>query len=104
MDFLGAKLDQTVERIDAWGPDPPPEECKDEGEFCVDWAAQGECDNNPDYMHESCKKSCKLCMVGDEGGVEGEGESGTDTTQVKSEGEITTSDSSEGERTTSDSS
>ncbi|CAI5969868.1 unnamed protein product [Closterium sp. NIES-64] len=25
------------------------------------WAASGECEKNPAYMHESCRKSCKQC-------------------------------------------
>jgi hypothetical protein len=61
-----------VQRIDAWGPDPLPEECTDESEHCADWASQGECENNPGFMHESCKKSCKICTVGESEVISGE--------------------------------
>ena len=28
---------------------------------CGRWAAQGECERNPKFMHESCRRSCGLC-------------------------------------------
>lgn len=42
---------------------PPPSkgDCKDDDTRCAGWAASGECSNNPNYMLESCKKSCKEC-------------------------------------------
>jgi len=36
-------------------------DCEDQNEFCSDWASEGECSNNPDYMLESCPKSCGTC-------------------------------------------
>ncbi|XP_057482473.1 probable prolyl 4-hydroxylase 6 [Actinidia eriantha] len=42
-------------------------ECTDENENCAQWAAAGECKNNPSYMvgYEDvlgfCRKSCKVC-------------------------------------------
>ncbi|CAI7776647.1 unnamed protein product, partial [Closterium sp. NIES-53] len=35
--------------------------CIDANAFCPSWAASGECEKNPAYMHESCRKSCKQC-------------------------------------------
>ena len=37
------------------------EDCIDEGEYCSDWAQNGECQYNPEYMLEFCKKSCGVC-------------------------------------------
>ncbi|WAR27393.1 NAS30-like protein [Mya arenaria] len=37
---------------------------------CAIWANQGECDRNPRYMTESCKRACKLC--GDKSKDDGE--------------------------------
>jgi len=53
-------------------PDPPPVpmkrapglegDCVDTaGESCADWVASGECDANPAFMLENCKKSCGSC-------------------------------------------
>ena len=36
--------------------------CVDKHRMCPYWAMEKECELNPDYMHESCKKSCKLCV------------------------------------------
>ena len=38
-----------------------PSTCVDDNAACSSWAASGECDKNPGYMHESCKKSCGIC-------------------------------------------
>ena len=35
--------------------------CHDEHTDCQGWAASGECDANPAFMHVSCKLSCNLC-------------------------------------------
>ncbi|KAL9669094.1 hypothetical protein QQ045_006635 [Rhodiola kirilowii] len=38
--------------------------CTDENDLCPQWAAQGECENNPKYMvgvNGHCKKSCGVC-------------------------------------------
>lgn len=37
------------------------DECVDEHAGCVSWAASGECDRNPGFMHAGCPKSCKTC-------------------------------------------
>jgi prolyl 4-hydroxylase len=37
------------------------EDCKDSHEQCSFWASKGECENNPNYMHLHCMKSCKTC-------------------------------------------
>lgn len=38
-----------------------PEPCVDQGQHCGDWAAGGECENNPQYMSTQCSKACKVC-------------------------------------------
>ena len=38
-----------------------PGDCIDENEHCEYWANTGECDINPGYMFEYCKKSCGVC-------------------------------------------
>lgn len=51
-------FDKTIENSDG---------CKDENETCGEWAAYGECQNNPTYMIGSneipgyCRKSCRAC-------------------------------------------
>mmetsp|Transcript_62139 Transcript_62139/g.148206 ORF Transcript_62139/g.148206 Transcript_62139/m.148206 type:complete len:339 (-) Transcript_62139:195-1211(-) len=35
--------------------------CNDQDWQCKYWAAIGECDKNPRYMHVMCKFSCRLC-------------------------------------------
>ncbi|GAQ88739.1 Oxoglutarate/iron-dependent oxygenase [Klebsormidium nitens] len=48
-------------------PKVDPNGCEDVNEHCDQWAAQGECEKNPDYMvgspqyAGSCRKSCKVC-------------------------------------------
>lgn len=38
-------------------------ECADDDGSCAEWAAQGECDANADFMHTACRRSCKLCAA-----------------------------------------
>ena len=38
-----------------------PGDCFDENEHCEYWANTGECEINPGYMFEYCKKSCGVC-------------------------------------------
>ncbi|KAL7444388.1 hypothetical protein ACHAXH_009988 [Discostella pseudostelligera] len=38
---------------------------EDQNENCADWAAQGECETNPDYMLENCAASCSDSEIGD---------------------------------------
>ena len=66
-DFLAAKLEPGVTREAAWGAEDEAE-CVDDSEYCGDWASKGECQNNPEYMLESCKKSCGVCSA--DGGAE----------------------------------
>eukprot|EP01023_Acetabularia_acetabulum_P065302 TRINITY_DN8627_c0_g1_i6.p2 TRINITY_DN8627_c0_g1~~TRINITY_DN8627_c0_g1_i6.p2 ORF type:complete len:233 (+),score=27.24 TRINITY_DN8627_c0_g1_i6:493-1191(+) len=35
--------------------------CYDSHHLCEEWAARGECTNNPDYMTYNCVKSCLKC-------------------------------------------
>merc|ERR1712242_381780 len=37
--------------------------CSDTNQYCEDWAASGQCDTNPNYMLESCRKSCGVCSL-----------------------------------------
>jgi len=39
-------------------------DCVDSDSNCADWAKQGECTSNPDWMKVNCKKSCKMCTGG----------------------------------------
>lgn len=32
-------------------------------DYCDDWAAHGECENNPDYMIENCALACSLYVT-----------------------------------------
>lgn len=43
--------------------------CTDDHEQCEEWAVYGECEKNPGYMRDKCRKACKMCQVGK--GVEG---------------------------------
>eukprot|EP00804_Cyclotella_cryptica_P000358 CCRYP_008674-RB/>CCRYP_008674-RB protein AED:0.16 eAED:0.16 QI:143/1/1/1/0.75/0.6/5/454/617 len=38
-----------------------PSFCSDDAYDCSKWAAGGECQRNPDYMREMCRKSCGIC-------------------------------------------
>ena len=40
---------------------PALKRCSDDHEGCTGWAAQGECQRNPLFMHSSCPVSCKSC-------------------------------------------
>mmetsp|Transcript_7759 Transcript_7759/g.23051 ORF Transcript_7759/g.23051 Transcript_7759/m.23051 type:complete len:301 (-) Transcript_7759:13-915(-) len=37
--------------------------CRNQHEDCDAWAARGECDANPSYMHDSCAPACGTCGV-----------------------------------------
>mmetsp|Transcript_15164 Transcript_15164/g.20926 ORF Transcript_15164/g.20926 Transcript_15164/m.20926 type:complete len:271 (-) Transcript_15164:57-869(-) len=37
--------------------------CKDDSDFCADWASKGECTKNSGYMEVSCAVSCKKCSA-----------------------------------------
>ena len=40
-------------------------ECIDGDARCGEWAAVGECKNNPAYMLNTCRKACKSCKESD---------------------------------------
>ena len=40
--------------------------CEDYNTKCGEWANQGECKANPDYMLKSCKQSCNVCGKSDD--------------------------------------
>jgi hypothetical protein len=42
---------------------PQSADCNDDYDNCPAWAANGECDINPEYMLYNCKKSCKSCAL-----------------------------------------
>ena len=67
VDYLNGRLDKKVTKLEAWGDD-----CQDDHEHCEDWAKNGECENNPEYMKDGCKKSCGICTPAVEGGSNGE--------------------------------
>ncbi|GFO40018.1 cysteine-rich secretory protein lccl domain-containing 2 [Plakobranchus ocellatus] len=35
--------------------------CVDGNDYCEMWASTGECEKNPTYMKDTCRKSCKEC-------------------------------------------
>ncbi|CAI5932445.1 unnamed protein product [Closterium sp. NIES-64] len=35
--------------------------CTDSNAYCQYWSEAGECEKNPVYMHEACRKACKVC-------------------------------------------
>lgn len=37
--------------------------CTNKNEDCSRWAALGECDKNPGYMHQYCAPACKTCHL-----------------------------------------
>jgi len=46
---------------------PQDSNCTDEYSSCQEWADNGECEINPEFMLYNCKKSCKVCsLTGDE--------------------------------------
>lgn len=57
---------------------------EDRNEGCADWAAQGECEANPDYMLENCAASCSDSESGDnDNGDNGSGEQNDDIVAEK---------------------
>lgn len=38
--------------------------CMDTNEQCGSWASNGECTKNPQFMNDSCRRSCGLCSQG----------------------------------------
>merc|ERR1719495_54077 len=40
---------------------PKPTGCVDSNKYCSDWATKGQCQANPAYMNDYCKKSCGKC-------------------------------------------
>eukprot|EP01050_Picozoa_sp_SAG11_P021035 SAG11_NODE_3664_length_2300_cov_19.540209_1_plen_312_part_00 len=38
-----------------------PEPCEDLDGMCSSWAVEGQCDDNPGFMHASCRRACNLC-------------------------------------------
>lgn len=43
--------------------------CTDLSEYCAHWASTGECEANPEYMHEQCRLSCRTCAGDGAGGA-----------------------------------
>lgn len=43
------------------------ETCENHSEECAGWAATGQCSENANYMHLSCRKACGLCGSNDPG-------------------------------------
>merc|ERR1712113_922640 len=37
--------------------------CSDNNPSCEEWAANGECDNNPGFMLTECRESCEECEL-----------------------------------------
>ena len=47
-----------------WSRHTSGQACVDDSPECAQWAANGECTNNPAYMLASCRKSCRQCVSG----------------------------------------
>ena len=45
--------------------------CRDNNQFCMNWATQGQCDSNPYYMNLNCKSSCNQCYENSVSNVRG---------------------------------
>ena len=65
--------------------------CVDEEDNCAAWQKMGECDNNPDFMETSCRKSCKICTS--------ETEEGSETDETPEKGSETGGSTEEGSET-----
>jgi len=48
--------------------------CDDDDGRCQFWADNGECENNPSYMLNSCRKACRTCVIPDRSNKEGRSE------------------------------
>jgi hypothetical protein len=57
--------EEVEEEDDEEEPDFDANMCVDEHAKCGYWARHGECEENPNYMSETCRRSCNIC-VGDE--------------------------------------
>jgi hypothetical protein len=44
-------------------PSPHDDDCNDSNPFCQNWAADGECRRNPEWMNVYCKRSCNQCTL-----------------------------------------
>ena len=51
----------TASKQTAHDPSPVATSCADKRHECPRWAALGECDANPHYMHHSCSRACGRC-------------------------------------------
>lgn len=56
----------TGPQIDGNTPIPPSGTCSDRWKGCAKWAADGECDINPEYMLWNCPSSCNSCNMTDD--------------------------------------
>ena len=36
-------------------------DCIDADKRCREWAGEGECENNPAFMNQACRKACNKC-------------------------------------------
>ena len=41
-----------------------PAGCQNDHAQCEEWAVYGECEKNPGYMMDTCRKACKACGKG----------------------------------------
>merc|ERR1712176_404710 len=45
-------------------PTEAPSNCRDSTRDCEYWGKSGECDKNPGFMLQACKKACNACPAG----------------------------------------
>jgi hypothetical protein len=62
-DYQTSENKKTLENNKYISTLPQNSDCKDDYDDCPSWAANGECDINPEYMLYNCKSSCKSCAL-----------------------------------------
>ncbi|PNH03138.1 hypothetical protein TSOC_010845 [Tetrabaena socialis] len=49
--------------FETWSEDSKPKDCRDAESACSDWAAHGECAQNPKFMFVRCPLACQRCTA-----------------------------------------
>ncbi|KAL3786940.1 hypothetical protein ACHAWO_013779 [Cyclotella atomus] len=63
------KMEDSIEYVMKLWDDSNPDndrvnyKCRNMDEDCTFWAAQGECENNPDWMSKNCAPACQTCNL-----------------------------------------
>ena len=62
--FVAALMASPPHRVPQFGrlfSRRPREDCRDAHDSCADWAADGECEANAQFMADNCRQSCTTC-------------------------------------------